>query len=221
MTGQSPLPEPALLIITDRHQAGRALAAVAADAFAAGCRWLSLREKDLTPRDSLALLAKLVELGRPWGARVMVHGDVDAAAAAGAAGVHLPRGANVAEARRRLGPDALIGVSAHDLAEAGAAGAGADYLTLSPIFPSISKPGYGPALGVEGLRAVAAEIGRPIIALGGVTAENAASCLEAGACGIAVMGVAMQARNTQSTVRQLIAACRLPAPRSISQALQG
>ena len=208
MTGRPQLPDPALLIITDRRQAGCALPALAAEAFAAGCRWLSVREKDLAPCDRLALLSELVELGRPWGARVMVHGDVDAAAAAEAAGVHLPRGEDVAEARRRLGSDALIGISAHDLGEAVAAGPAADYLTLSPIFPSASKPGYGPTLGLDGLRAVAARLERPIIALGGVTAQNASSCLKAGAHGIAAMGTAMRAKNAESAVRRLIAACR-------------
>ncbi len=221
MTGPPQIPDPALLIITDRRQAARALPAVAAEAFAAGCRWLSLREKDLAPRDRQALLVELVELGRPWGARVMVHGDVDAAVAAKAAGVHLPRGRDVAEARQRLGADALIGISAHDLGEAKAAGDLADYLTFSPIFPSASKPGYGPDLGLEGLRAAAAQIERPIIALGGVTAQNAASCLEAGARGIAVMGTAMRAKNTETVVRCLIAECRQPGHRSSSKAPQG
>ena len=221
MTGRPPLPEPALLIITDRHQAGRPLPAVAAEAFAAGCRWLSLREKDLAPRDLSELLAELVALGRPRGARVMVHGDVAAAAAAGAAGVHLPRGGDLAGARRQLGARALIGISAHDLGEAEAAGGDADYLTLSPIFPSASKPGYGPALGLDGLRAVARRIERPIIALGGVTAGNAAACLQAGASGVAVMGTAMRAKSNEAAVCRLIAACRQAQRRSCSETPQG
>ncbi|MER3469224.1 MAG: thiamine phosphate synthase, partial [Thermoflexus sp.] len=73
-----------------------------------------------------------------------------------------------AEARRRLGPGRWIGVSVHSLAEAQrAAEAGADYITLSPIFPSISKPDYGPPLGLEVLRQVATAVPLPVIALGG------------------------------------------------------
>jgi thiamine-phosphate pyrophosphorylase len=77
---------------------------------------------------------------------------------------------------------------------AAARDADADYATLSPIFPTASKPGYGPPLGVEALRA-AAESGLPVFALGGVLPENARSCREAGAHGVAVMGPVMRAQD--------------------------
>ncbi len=86
------LPEPPILVITDRRQARRPLEEVAEAAFAGGCRWLSLREKDLDPAARLALLRRLAAIGRGWGASVMVHADIEAARAAGAAGVHLPAG---------------------------------------------------------------------------------------------------------------------------------
>jgi len=98
----------------------------------------------------------------------------------------------VAAARRTLGPAALIGVPAHSLCEvARARDAGADYATLSPIFASPSKPGHGPALGL-GAPAEAARMGLPVLALGGVTVDEARGCVEAGATGIAVMGAAMR-----------------------------
>ena len=88
----------------------------------------------------------------------------------------------MAAARVALGAGALIGVSAHDGAGAAAAvDAGADYVTLSPIFPSISKPGYGPALGLAAIREASARV--PVLALGGVTHETVAECLDAGAAG--------------------------------------
>ncbi len=145
------LPEPPLLIVTDRHQARAPLAALAGAAFNAGGRWLMLREKDLDAAARLALLNDLIALGAPYGAAVTVNTDLAAARAAGAAGVHLPAGADPAAARAALGAAALIGYSAHDAADAmAAAAAGADYVTLSPIFESASKPGYGPCLGPEG-----------------------------------------------------------------------
>ena len=148
MTPRRRLPDPPLLVITDRKQAGGNLIALAEAVFRGGGRWLSLREKDLAPRARLALLRELVACARGFDALVTVHADVEAAASAGAAGVHLPAGAAVQAARARLGPEALIGVSAHDRAEIElAAASGADYVTLSPIFASASKPGYGPALG--------------------------------------------------------------------------
>jgi len=97
-----------------------------------------------------------------------------------------------AAARRRLGQAALVGVSAHGLDDLrGARDAGGDYATLSPIFPSPSKPGYGPALGLAALHE-AAGLGLPVLALGGVTAAAARACRDAGAHGVAVMGPAMR-----------------------------
>ena len=86
------LPAPPLLVISDRQQASRPIEEIADAVFAGGCRWFSLREKDLPPPERRALLAALVVIGRRYGASVTVHDDIDAAAVAGAAGVHLPSG---------------------------------------------------------------------------------------------------------------------------------
>lgn len=202
------LPNPALLIITDRLQARRPLEEVAEAAFAAGCRWLSLREKDLPPPERLALLRRLVEIGRKYHASVMVHEDVAAAAAAGAAGIHLPRDGDVAAARRMLGAGALIGISAHNIDEiARAEEASADYVTLSPIFASAGKPGY-PALGVDELADCAAKTVLPVIALGGIGAARVPACLAAGAAGVAAMGAVMSAGDTSHATTALILALR-------------
>jgi thiamine-phosphate pyrophosphorylase len=199
------LPAPPLLVITDRHQARRPLEEIAEAIFAGGGRWLSLREKDLHGAARLALLRRLVALGRRYCASIMVHGDVEAALAAAAAGVHLPDGVSPAEARRRLGPAALIGCSIHDKAElSSVAAAGADYATFSPIFESASKPGYGPPLGIEQLAAAVAASPLPIVALGGIDETNARRCLEAGAAGVAVMGAAMAAADPAGMLQRLI-----------------
>lgn len=198
------LPRPPVLLITDRRQTDRPLEDVAAAAFAAGCRWLSLREKDLDPAERLALAGRLAALGRAHGATVTVHGDMAAARAAD--GVHLARDSDVGAARNTLGADALIGYSAHDLDEAAAAArAGADYVTLSPVFASASKPGYGPLLGLDGLARAAGRLDLPVIALGGVTAANAAACLAAGAAGVAVMGAVMAAPDPGRAMAALAA----------------
>ena len=84
--------------------------------------------------------------------------------------------------------------------------AGADHVTVSPIFVSASKPGYGPALGLDGLASVVARAPGPVIALGGITAENAALCLSAGARGIAVMGEVMRAADPQAAVKAILGA---------------
>jgi thiamine-phosphate pyrophosphorylase len=200
------LPQPPLLIITDRRQTKVPLETVVRQALEGGCRWLSLREKDLSPADRLALLQRLVAIGKRYGATIGVHGDVEAALQAGARHLHLPRGGDVATARQRLGEDTLVGVSAHDSDEIAAAQRqGADYCTLSPIFPSPSKPGYGPALGVDELAAMAQSHALPIIALGGIEIETASACVAAGAAGITVMGAIMQADDPRATTRDFIA----------------
>ena len=199
------LPSPPLLVISDRNQARRPLIEIAEAAFAGGCRWFSLREKDLLAEKRRALLAELVTLGRRWGATVTAHEDIDAVIATGADGVHLPGGSDPAAARRRL-PEKLIGASAHSAAEAAALiRGGADYVTISPIFLTISKPGYDRTVGLAGLAETARAAGGPVVALGGINENNIADCLKAGASGIAVMGEIMRAAHPEIAVRALVA----------------
>ena len=200
------LPVPPLLVISDRHQAQRPLEEVATAVFAGGCGWFSLREKDLPPGERRALLGELVALGRRFGALVTAHEDIEAVAVTGADGVHLPSGGNPAAARARL-PVALIGASAHSADEAAALlRAGADYLTVSPVFITASKPGYGPALGLDGLARIVARAPGAVVALGGVTPENVASCLSTGVRGVAVMGEVMRSADPQLTVECILRA---------------
>ena len=203
-------PAPPLLVISDRHQARRPLEEIAEAIFGGGCRWFSLREKDLPAAERRTLLSALVALGRHWEATVTVHEDVDAAAMCGAAGVHLRSAGNPEAARSRL-PNGLIGASAHSAEEAAALlSSGADYVTLSPVFPTASKPGYGPAIGLDGLAEIIAQVPGPVIALGGVTPANAPLCLSVGASGVAVMGEVMRAANPQAAVEAMLAAMSEP-----------
>jgi thiamine-phosphate pyrophosphorylase len=199
-----------LLVVTDRHQAAAPLERIVMDAMTAGVRWIWLRDRDMEPTERQALAARLLAATRRHGALLSVGGDLDLAVRLVADGVHLADLASVAVARRRLGPAAIVGFSAHrepDIAAAKAAGA--DYVTLSPIYSTASKPGYGPALGLPAL-ARAALYGFPVLALGGVTAERAEACIRAGAAGIAVMGEFMracgQAGGVQSAVRSFAGA---------------
>ena len=164
------LPVPPLLVISDRRQARQPLQQIVEAVFAGGCRWFSLREKDLPPDERRALLDGLVTLGRRFGAVVTAHGDIEAVAAVGADGVHLPSDGSPVAARARL-PGALIGASAHSAEEAAALlRAGADYVTLGPVFLTASKPGYGPELGLDGLARIVVQVPGDVVALG--TAEE-------------------------------------------------
>jgi thiamine-phosphate pyrophosphorylase len=199
------LPSP-LLVITDRHQARHSIAAIAEEVGQGGGRWLLLRDKDLEPRERRDLAARLAEIARSHGMHLSVSRDVALAAEYGAS-VHLQSAADVGAARQRLGPGALVGVSAHSFDDvATAATAGADYVTLSPIFLTASKPGYGPALGVAAI-GPAAKHGISVIALGGVTTALLRPCIDAGAAGVAVMGEIMRSDEPGRIVRGLLAAC--------------
>src|SRR5258706_15502294 len=114
------LPVPPLLVISDRSQARRPLIEIAAAAFAGGCRWFSLREKDLSAAERRVLLVELVALGRRYGATITAHDDIDAVEAGGADRVHRPGGSHPAVARRRP-PPGLIRVPAASGAEPAAA----------------------------------------------------------------------------------------------------
>lgn len=145
--------------------------------------WVQVREKEMTARALTALTRQLV--GR--GARVIVNTRADVALAAGADGVHLP-GGSIAPGRLRewVGAAFLIGVSCHSIGEVEKAEReGADYVFLSPVFPSPSKPGYGPPLGTAALAEACRRVRIPVLALGGVNEDNALACVEAGAAGFA------------------------------------
>jgi thiamine-phosphate pyrophosphorylase len=194
-----------LLVVTDRYQTARPLEQVITDVLAAGARWIWLRDRDLDPAARRALALSLRALTREVGGHLSIGADVELAADIAADGAHLQSAAAVAAARRLLGAKASIGVSAHSLADVrDAANAGADYVTLSPIFASASKPGYGPALGAPAI-AEAARHGIAIVALGGVTPANAGRCLAAGAAGVAMMGEIMRAPDSAVPLREIFA----------------
>ena len=110
---------------------GRPLSDIVASACAAGCRWISVREKDLPVADQIALVRTLLPIAHACAARLTLHGDAAIAKAAGVDGVHLPAGANPAQARALLGEAALIGLSVHGVADLTSAAA-ADYVIAGP-----------------------------------------------------------------------------------------
>jgi thiamine-phosphate pyrophosphorylase len=201
------LPEPPLLVITDRGQAALPLADVVAAALGAGCRWISLREKDLLEGEQVAWAEKLLPLAHRFGARLTVHGDIGAASILD--GVHLPEGGDARAARERLGAEKIIGLSVHTPRQAADADTAAlDYLVVGPVYESASKPGYGPMLGPKGLAEFARATTLPVIAIGGIDASNIAEVMRAGAAGAAVMGGVMRAADPANTVSALIAALK-------------
>ncbi len=203
-----PLPDPPLLLITDRNLARLPLLDVIAAALDSGCRWLMVREKDLADEPLAALVSEVQALARPYQATIAVNGNLDVAVRCGVQGIHFPQGAiGQVPSVLKMNPF-LIGVSAHSLAEAQTAAYGAHYVTLSPIFPTTSKPGYGPPLGLEQLAEIALAVPIPVVALGGITPERIPDCRRAGATGFAVLGGVMQSPEPGKVVQQLIQAWR-------------
>ncbi|MEV4629057.1 thiamine phosphate synthase [Micromonospora sp. NPDC049523] len=188
-----------LVVVTDRWQTHRPLPEVIRAAVDGGARWVLLREKDL-PRDQrLALAESLREILAPVGGTLLVAGPDPL----GGTAVHLPAAGPYPPPELPL-----VGRSCHDPAELARLST-EDYVTLSPIFPSPSKPGYGPPLHPVGLARLVRRTPVPVLALGGVTGpDQVAACLAAGAAGVAVMGAVMRADDPAELVARLIA----PAP---------
>jgi thiamine-phosphate pyrophosphorylase len=159
---------------------------------AAGVDWVQIREKDLSGRDLLGLAREAVVAG--GGARVIVNDRVDVALASGAAGVHLGReslGARDVVSWCRAGnapANFMVGVSCHSLEEAREAeSAGAAYIFFGPVFDTPSKRGMGEPQGVARLGEICRDVGIPVLAIGGLSEENAGDCIRAGAAGIAAI----------------------------------
>ncbi len=206
------LPNPPLLIVTDRQQAKRPLEHILDGAFAAGCRWASVREKDLPGEEQIVLARLLLPLARDWGVRLTLHGSPMLARDADLDGVHLSAGADAAAARQMLGRHALIGISIHKVKEAAKLDPHiVDYAIAGPAYATPSKPPHGPILGMVGIQKIVDATKVPIIAIGGITAGAVPEMHVGGAVGVAVMGGVMRADDPCRVVRELVAALR-PGP---------
>jgi thiamine-phosphate pyrophosphorylase len=193
-------------LITDRGQArGGDIVAAVALALEGGIRAVQLREKDMPARELLLLAQRLRAITKPFGARLLVNGRADVAAAAGADGVHLGvRSLPPAEARRLLGPEAIIGCSTHGEREIReAVEAGADFVTFGPVYATPSKAPYGPPLGVEALSRACRISEVPVFALGGVGPANAAEAVAAGAFGVALISGVTAAADPRAAAQDL------------------
>ena len=211
------LPDPPLLLVTDRQQARRPLVEIVAQALAAGGRWVSLREKELADDEQIVLARTLLPLTRRRGATLTLHGEAALAAACGADGVHLSAGSDAKAARTLLGPDKLIGASIHTVTDAEGLDAGVvDYAIAGPAYETPSKPGYGPEIGRLGLAAIVKASPVPVLAIGGINTARVAEVLAAGCAGVAVMGAVMRAADPGQETKSLLAtvlSARQPRPR--------
>jgi thiamine-phosphate pyrophosphorylase len=177
--------------ITDRKllAPGMTLVNAIARAMGNGANWIQIREKDLSSRALYEVTVQAVAMAAPMGIKILVNSRLDIALAAGAAGVHLPGGSPSPKNWRAIAPPGfLIGTSCHTLAELRAAqDEGADYAVFGPVFPPRSKVSDLAPRGLVGLERAVRAVNIPILALGGVTHDNAEECTAAGAAGVAAI----------------------------------
>jgi thiamine-phosphate pyrophosphorylase len=195
-----------LYVITDRgigHD--RPLEDIVAAAIRGGATMIQYREKTMPVRQMVEVGRRLKAITEPAGVTFIVDDRVDVALAVDADGVHVgPDDLAVADARRLLGPDRIVGASAGTVAEAVRAEAdGADYVGVGSIFATTSKPDAGEAIGPEVLSQVRSAVRIPIVAIGGITHANAAEAIHSGAHGVAVISAVVGADDVREAARRL------------------
>jgi len=202
-------PLPRLHAVTDRDVLALHDFTTRAAQLAAVGPGIALHARDRTATAAMlsAVARQLLDIAGPLEAAVFVNGRADVAAALGAQGVQLGQGdLSAADVRRAFGTTwaGWIGVSVHSVAEAEAALAdGADYVLVGSVYATATHPGRAPA-GLALVREVAAH-GKPVIAIGGITAERAAAVHDAGAYGVAAIRALWRARDAGQAALALLA----------------
>ncbi|MHB8958210.1 MAG: thiamine phosphate synthase [Candidatus Limnocylindrales bacterium] len=197
------------LVTEEALSGGRTSEEITAAALAAGIGIVQVREKEGTARRALEIALALRGVTRESGALLLVNDRLDLALAAGADGVHLGQDdLPVATARGILGPDALIGLSITDPVQLEAPDVrGADYLGVGAVFPTSSKADAR-YTGLELLAAARAAVDLPIVAIGGITVDNASAAVRAGADVLAVISAVAGAPDPAAAARHLLEVVR-------------
>jgi thiamine-phosphate pyrophosphorylase len=182
---------------------------LAAELFHAGARCVQIRNKNGNARELLAQTDRILS-SAPQDALVIVNDRVDVAALTTSAGVHLGQSdLPPVEARRILGPGRTVGFSTHNLKQALLADAlPVDYIAVGPVFTTTTKKDPDPVLGLEALAAICRAVKKPVVAIGGITLENAREVFQAGASSIAVIRDLLAAADMEQRVRSWMALCR-------------
>jgi len=200
-----------LYVITDEEIAGGlSHAEIARQAIAGGADVIQLRDKTCEPGELLRIGRTIRKITRKTGTLFIVNDRFDVALACGADGVHLGQddmGGGVA--RQIAPPRFIIGISVGTLEEAIQAELeGADYIAVSPVFPTASKSDAGPGHGLDLLKEIRQNITIPVVAIGGITSGNVNDVIEAGADGVAVISAVVGDPDIKAAARDLKAKIR-------------
>jgi len=206
-------PRPFLYPIVDVATLGdRPVGSAVAAVVAGGARLVQFRGKGLPDRRFLALAAEALAAARRGGAMLVVNDRPDVAVILGADGVHLGQDDLEPRAvRSLLSPGTLLGVSTHDLEQLRRArDEPVDYVAIGPVFATRSKAEPDPVVGLATVRAARALTSRPLIAIGGITEDNARSVAEAGADGLAVISALLSQPDLAAAARRFAAVLASP-----------
>jgi thiamine-phosphate pyrophosphorylase len=183
---------PRLYPVTDARLTGLTHAEQVARLCAGGATLVQLREKHASPREFYVAGVAALQVARAHGARLIINDRADIALALQADGVHLGQDdLDPTAARRLLGPQAIIGYSTHNVAQARAAAElPINYIAIGPVFPTTTKANPDEVVGLAGVAQVRADVGPrvPLVAIGGITSENARAVIAAGADAVAIIG---------------------------------
>lgn len=194
-----------LYAVTDRHWLnGRTLVDVVKESLDGGVTMIQLREKSLDEGKFLEEAKELQALCRERHVPFIVNDNVDIAKAMDADGVHVGQDdMETMDVRAKLGPDKIIGVSAHTVEEALLAEKqGADYLGVGAVFPTSSKSDVG-EMSYETLKAICKAVSIPVVAIGGISGENVGKLAGSGICGVAVISAIYAAKDVKAAAADL------------------
>lgn len=195
-----------LHLIIDRKRSRGPLPDAVRAAAAGGVDWVQVREKTAPALDLFDLASILAEGVRKAGSGLLINDRVDVAQVLGADGVHLAKKSLPPEVvRPLLRPGQILGRSVHSVEEGCRLAPVVDYLTFGNVFLTESHPG-APPRGIEALRALVAAVEVPVVAIGGITAENVEAVLSTGCAGVAVIGAILGALDAVTAARTLRAA---------------
>lgn len=199
-----------LYAVTDRRWLGNSTLAQQVElALEGGVTFLQLREKDAGPQEILEQARQLLPICRRFGVPLIINDNVELALASGADGVHLGQGdMDPRQARQLLGPDRIIGVSAHNPQEARLAlEGGADYLGAGAVFHTGTKTDAG-ALPRQTLEEICRSVDIPVVAIGGITRENVLSLAGSGVAGAAAVSAIFAQPDVKEAAREMAQLCQ-------------